>query len=330
MTVLVVGYGSMGRRRIRLIKRIKGNAGIVCVDSNEERCRQAREIGLQCYHDLDEALKKAKPQIAFVCTSPGSHASIILKLLRERIHVFTELNLESTGYEEIIDESKKNNVTVFMSSTLLYNRSIQRIKKLVEHSQKPLTYIYHVGQYLPDWHPWENYKDFFAGKKKTNGVREIFAIQLPWLISVFGEIDDLNAFGIRSTLLEIDFKDSVVATFRHRNGCIGTFTSDVVCRKATTHLEVIGEDLHLFWGGHFDDLYAYDMEKKKKQRVLIYDEVEHEAGYADTIIENQYEDEIKAFFDVVYRQAVPLYSLEMDWETMRIIDMIEKKCEKHP
>ena len=35
-----------------------------------------------------------------------------------------------------------------------------------------------LGQYLPDWHPWESYKSFFVSNKKTNGCRELFAIEL--------------------------------------------------------------------------------------------------------------------------------------------------------
>ena len=50
-----------------------------------------------------------------------------------------------------------------MSSTLQYRKEIQFIKEEVKKVSGKVNYIYHVGQYLPDWHPWENYKDFFVG-----------------------------------------------------------------------------------------------------------------------------------------------------------------------
>ncbi|MCO7111156.1 hypothetical protein NIA69_21115 [Gemmiger formicilis] len=41
---------------------------------------------------------------------------------------------------------------------MLYRRETQYIKQQVAEFGKPVHYIYHIGQYLPDWHPWENYK----------------------------------------------------------------------------------------------------------------------------------------------------------------------------
>lgn len=104
------------------------------------------------------------------------------------IPVFTELNLVSDGYEEFTKDEYDNRL--FLSSTLLYRKDIQYIKDRV--GEERVNYVYHVGQYLPDWHPWESYKDFFVGDKRTNGCREIMAIDLPWIESAFGKIVDFS------------------------------------------------------------------------------------------------------------------------------------------
>lgn len=323
MKVLVIGYGSMGKRRIRLLKKLIGNVEIICVDSNSERLHQIDEADLKSHDNIAAAINE-KPDIAFVCTSPGNHAEIILMLVNAGINVFTELNLVDTNYDKIIKTAKEKNVTVFMSSTLLYNRQIAKIDELVKQNDKPLTYIYHIGQYLPDWHPWESYKDFFIGKKETNGVREILAIQLPWLINTFGKISSVKVNSQKCTDLDIDFSDSIVANFTHENGNIGVFVADVVSRKAVTYLEIVGEDIHLFWHGHNDDLTVYNTETKKIETIYAYNNVEHTDGYADNIIENQYSDEIADFLDVVYKGTIPRYSIEKDKYTLSIIDSIER------
>jgi len=322
MKVLVVGYGSMGRRRIRLLQKRIENAEIICVDNSPERINQIKEANLKAYDSLDTAIAE-RPEIAFVCTSPGHHAKIIIALVNAGINVFTELNLVDTNYDEIIKNAKEKNVTVFMSSTLLYNRQISKIDKFVKQTDKPLTYIYHIGQYLPDWHPWESYKDFFIGKKETNGVREILAIQLPWLINTFGKIASVKVNSQKCTDLDIEFNDSIAACFVHENGNIGVFVADVVSRKAVTYLEIIGEDIHLFWHGHNDDLTVYNTETKKMETIYSYDNVEHADGYADNIIENQYSDEIADFLDAVYKGTIPKYSIEQDKYILSIIDNIE-------
>ena len=325
MKVLVIGYGSMGKRRIRLLKNLIGNVEIICVDSNSERLHQIDEADLKSHDNIAAAINE-KPDIAFVCTSPGNHAEIILMLVNAGINVFTELNLVDTNYDKIIKTAKEKNVTVFMSSTLLYNRQIAKIDELVKQNDKPLTYIYHIGQYLPDWHSWESYKDFFIGKKETNGVREILAIQLPWLINTFGKISSVKVNSQKCTDLDIDFNDSIVANFTHENGNIGVFVADVVSRKAVTYLEIIGEDIHLFWHGHNDDLTVYNTKTKKIETIYAYNNVEHTDGYADNIIENQYSDEIADFLDVVYKGTIPRYSIEKDKYTLSIIDSIERSA----
>lgn len=322
MKVLVVGYGSMGRRRIRLLKKKADNIEIICVDNSPERIKQIKEANLKAYDSLNTAIAE-KPEMAFVCTSPGHHAEIILTLVNAGINVFTELNLVDTDYDKIIETAKAKNVTVFMSSTMLYNRQIAKIDELVKQTDKPLTYIYHIGQYLPDWHPWESYKDFFIGKKETNGVREILAIQLPWLINTFGKITSVKVTSQKCTDLDIDFNDSILVNFKHENGNIGVFAADTVSRKAVTSLEIIGEDIHLFWHGHNDDLTVYNVETKKMEVISVYDSIEHTDGYADNIIENQYYDEIADFLDTVYKGTTPKYSFEKDKYTLSVIDIIE-------
>lgn len=74
--------------------------------------------------------------------------------------MFTELNLVDDGYDELTAAAREKGVPLFLSSTMLYRGETQYIKRRVQEFSKPVNYIYHIGQYLPDWHPWENYKTF--------------------------------------------------------------------------------------------------------------------------------------------------------------------------
>lgn len=319
--ILVVGYGSMGRRRIRLAGELLPDAKFICVDSNNTRQIQARKDGHFSVSSIEKGVELS-PDIAFVCTSPGHHADIIIKLLEGGVHVFTELNLTSDRYEMISEMAAKNNVVVFVSSTLVYKRQMEIIKSIVLEQRKPLTYIYHVGQYLPDWHPWESYKDFFIGKKETNGIREILAIQLPWIIDVFGKVKDIKVSSTSCTELDIDFPDSVVLNLIHENGCIGSIVVDVTSRKAVTRLEIVGEDIHLFWDGHNDDLKNLNMETKELEKIPVYDTEQHIEGYSDNIAEEPYRDEIKAFIGAINGE-ICRYGLEQDAYVLDLIDRIE-------
>ncbi len=41
-----------------------------------------------------------------------------------------------------------------------------------------------------------------------NGCREIFAIELPWIVKAFGEIEDIHVVSGRLTNLDINFQDA--------------------------------------------------------------------------------------------------------------------------
>ena len=321
--ILIIGYGSMGRRRIRLVKELMPTVMFVCVDSKKDRQIQARNDGYIVVSSVEKGIEFS-PDIAFVCTSPGHHAEIILQLLNAGIHVFTELNLTSDRYDEIKKAAEDNEVTIFVSSTLVYKRQMEKFTEIVDTQTKPLTYIYHVGQYLPDWHLWESYKDFFIGKVETNGIREILAIQLPWIIRAFGKIKQVNVLSQRCTDLDIEFPDTVILSILHENGHIGSFVIDVTSRKAVTRLEIIGEDIHVFWDGHNDDLYSLNLETKELEQDKVYDTENHIEGYSDNIAEEPYKDEISEFLEAIEGHGVR-YDLAQDEYVLGIVDEIEKK-----
>ena len=322
MKVLVIGYGSMGRRRIRIVKKIYPQADILCLDKNSERKKKAEDSGLITFDNLEDAILDT-PDFAFVCTSPGTHAELILELIKHGIATFTEINLCSDKYDEIIQIARKNHVKVFMSSTLMYNKQINAIMDEIKNDKEQISYIYHVGQYLPDWHPWERYQDFFIGKKSTNGCREIFAIQLPWIIASFGAIKDIKVARSHLSSLDIDFDDTYLVTITHQNGNQGMFMVDVVSRIATTYLEVIGEHIHIKWEGLPDSLLKFDTKKRSVVNLITYKHPEHVEEYSDLIIEDEYVDEVKAFFDWVNIDVVPKYTFVNDKYVLDIIDKIE-------
>lgn len=117
MKNLVVGLGSMGKRRIRLMQDMYPEDEIVGVDGREDRRNEAKEqFKINCFASIAEAREKAV-EAAFVCTSPLSHNKIITECLNNGWNVFTELNLVSDGYEENIALAKKKQCKLFLSST---------------------------------------------------------------------------------------------------------------------------------------------------------------------------------------------------------------------
>lgn len=324
MKIIVIGLGSMGKRRIRLLKEKKGMT-LIGVDNQTLRRKEAEEMfDIDCYSNIDDAVASGGVEAAVISTSPLSHSHIIRECLKKNLHVFTEINLVQDGYVENIKTAKEKGKVLFLSSTFLYRKETQIIIDEVKKAECPLNYIYHVGQYLPDWHPWEHYNNYFIGNPKTNGCREIMAIDLPWLISAFGEVKNVYSVKSKNTKLNINYNDNYLITFEHENGSKGVFAVDVITRKPCRRLDIYGEQFQISWDGTADSLYKYNIDLKKNEKIEINDASEHIAGYADFVTENPYREELNAFFkNISDNNFAPAWDFERDKAVLDLIDRIE-------
>ena len=322
MKVVVIGLGSMGRRRIRLMQAMPDAPEIVGVNRSAERRAQVeKEFGIRTFATIAEAVAAAKPQAAFLCTAPASHGPAVMECIAAGLHVFMEINLLGGWYAEAAERAKEKGVKLFISSTPVYRREMRYIADAVHGA--PVNYLYHCGQYLPDWHPWEDYHGFFAAKRETNGCREILCVELPWIEKAFGRIESVQVMSGRLTSLDIDFPDHYMISIRHASGSKGMYCQDIVSRKGLRRLEAFSENLHLFWEGTPDSLSSYDIGEKTLKPVTLYDDVVQDGCYNANIIENAYADEIKAFFDYVKKGIVPPYTFAEDVHTLAVVDEIE-------
>lgn len=321
--IVVIGLGSMGKRRIRLLKSVDKNLEIIGIDGNVARQKEANELyEIKTFSSISEVEDNNDIRDAFVCTSPLSHNDIIRECLENYWNVFTELNLVSDGYKENMELAKRNGCVLFLSSTFFYREEIQYIRKYLT-DKKNQNYIYHIGQYLPDWHPWEAYTDFFVGDKRTNGCREILAIELPWITKTFGEIKDFHVVSDKITALKIDYNDNYMIQFIHENGNKGILVVDVVSPVAVRKLEVYGEHSYIEWDASKVEIRYFDKAKEQVQLAELTEQVSREKGYGSFIVENAYTNEIQEFFDVVEGKKEAIYGFENDYQILKLIDRIE-------
>lgn len=323
-SILVVGLGSMGKRRIRLIRQIDSNQTVCGVDARESRRRESEELfGIRTYSNVQDAVSQENPEAGFVCTPPLSHHAVISQLLHNGLHVFTEINLINDGYEENMKLAREKGCVLFLSSTFLYRNDIQYMINRVKGQR--VNYIIHIGQYLPDWHPWESYKHFFVSDKRTNGCREIMAIDFPWILAAFGRVKDVHVRSSKNSDLELDYDDNYILSIEHESGTKGVIIIDLLSRKAVRSALIYSDKLQISWTGVPDSLTEYDIESKTDRIIQTYSEkTEHQKAYAANIIENAYRDEIRTFVGVIAGTDKAQYDFQEDLYTLSLIDRVEK------
>ena len=146
MNVGVIGLGSMGKRRIRLIKSNFSDIKIIGIDNSIERCEEVEKLfNIKTLSDSNEFFKNNDCDAVFISTPPLTHSKIINDALNANLNVFTEINLVKDMYDENIELANKKDLTLFLSSTQLYRKEINYIDSKISKLSRTTNYIYHSG-----------------------------------------------------------------------------------------------------------------------------------------------------------------------------------------
>jgi predicted dehydrogenase len=240
MVYIVVGLGSMGKRRIRNLLSVDQNFEIYGVDFRSDRRQECEELhGIKTFETISQAVKIDGQMAFFVSTPPDKH----LEPIREALHYNADCFVEASvmGQDELMRlgiEFHKKNLLLAPSATYKYYPGPQRIRKFLDEGTigNPIYYNYQVGQYLPNWHPWESVHDFYVSKRETGACREIVPFELTWLTEIFGNATPISGFRTNLGNKELDIDDIYQINLAHENGTIGSLTIEVISQPGATRL----------------------------------------------------------------------------------------------
>lgn len=317
MKFLVIGAGSIGKRHIRNLLAIGVEASsIAAVEVRPERAKEIKgTLKIKTvYRSLDAALKYSKYDTAFVCAPTHLHIPIGIKLAKKGVHIMMEKPLAHNlqGAQEFKDAVRKNKTVVLMAYIFRFSPLTKKVKELLE--KKVIGRILYArgefSEYLPDWHPWEDYRSFYMAKKSQGGGSILDQSHIMdlihYLISGFKSVYAVNT---RLSNLEIeadDFAEMVVAL---KNGVIASVHTDIFGREHKKYLEIKGEKGNILWDFYANEVRHYDAKTKSSH---LYKKFPVDFNLA-------YIEEIKHFIACCEGEAKPIATLDEGIETMRLI-----------
>ncbi len=322
MKFLVIGGGSIGKRHIRNLLAIgTKSSDITAVETREDRKKEIKEtLKIETvYTSLDEALKSKRYEAAIVCTPTYLHIPMGIQLAEHGVHILMEKPLSHNleHIEEFKTAVNRNNIIVEIAYIFRYSPSIKKVKELLDSGVigKVLSVRGEFSEYLPDWHPWEDYRTFFMAKKAQGGGSILDQSHIMDLIHyLIGGFKSVYAFNAKISNLEIEADDIAEMVVILKNGVPVSIHTDIFGRDHKKSLEIKGEKGNIFWDHYLNEVCHYDAEKK------------------DTHVDRDfpsdfnlcYIDEIKRFISCCQGKKKPLADLQVGIETMELILAAEK------
>jgi len=196
MKSLIIGYGSIGKRHLSVLKDLNCPVAIVS--------KQDDLPGL-CFKNIDKAIKDFNPQYVVICNSTNDHFNTLSILAKNNFTgtVLIEKPIFSS-YSELPINDFKN---VFVGYNLRFHPVLLRLKEILS-LQKVLSANIYVGQFLPDWRPNQDYKKTYSANKESGGgVLRDLSHELDYTSWLFGTWKSLTSQGGKVSKLEIDTED---------------------------------------------------------------------------------------------------------------------------
>jgi predicted dehydrogenase len=246
MKVLFVGLGGIGQRHARNLRALLQD-GVEIHAYRTRRLTQTltdqleiepqvnleEKYNIIVHGDLDEALAVG-PRAAFICNPSSLHMPVALKAAAAGCHLFVEKplshNLEHT--DELVKLVRDKHLVGLVAYQLRFHPCVVRLRAIVEEGLigHVLAARVEVGEYLPGWHRYEDYRQMYASRADLGGGVILSQIHefdyLYWLFglprrvfTVGGHYSslDINVEDVASSVMEFQYRGRPVAVQIHQD-----------------------------------------------------------------------------------------------------------------
>lgn len=316
--ILIAGLGSIGLRHLNNLLQL-GEKDLLLLRTRNEPVKEAPDLPV--FTNLQDALAQ-KPDAVIISNPTSHHMETALQAARAGCHLFVEKPLSHTWdqVETLLAIVKEKGLIGMVGFDMHFDPGLQKVRELLKESTiGHVTAIQaQVGQYLPDWHPWEDYRKGVSARVETGGgvildlIHEIDYVT--WLMGKAKEVVSMNG---RVSHLEIETEDTASILIRFESNAIGTINLDYIQRTLSRSCRIVGEEGTITW----------DLMNQKVSWFLAKDKAWHDFSYAGFQRNDRFLAEMKHFLDCLQGKAQPEVNLESGSLSLKIA-LAAKESEK--
>lgn len=328
MKILFCGLGGIGQRHLRNLRQLLGDelqvhayrvrGQRIKLRDNltvDEGADLERDYAIVVHHDLAEALAE-KPAAALICNPNSLHVPVALECVRAGVPVFMEKPLASdlAGIDKLLAEVEQRRLPFHVGYNFRFHPGLQRLKALLESGffGRLLSVRSEIGEYLPNWHRYEDYRQMYAARADQGGGVVLSQIhEMDLIYWFFGLPRSIVTHGGQLSHLDIDVEDTASSLMRCDNA-MGSFPillhQDYLQRPPVRCFKIVGD------AGYAEiDLLA--------NRLRVYGaegELSEENDFPGFVRNDMFLAQARHFLDCVNGLATPQVSLHDGLQSLRL------------
>lgn len=282
MKVVVVGFGSIGKRHVNNLISLGINDIILCRTKSIGNDLNLKEIS-----SLHEILK-VDPDFVIVSNPTSLHYKTIQFLIENNINVLAEKPLihVKDEWEEL--EKCLNNYTGIdrVVFNLRFHPCVQKVKSLITENRLGKTNYarFFVGQYLPDWRPNTNHlKSYSALKSMGGGVVLDLVHEIDIAEYLLGKpLSDIKFFSEKTSNVTVDSYDVSELIYKTNRNNIVNIHLDYLYRGYSRNFLINGSILNLYCDLHNNKIDIIG-DSNEIVETFVYNNYEKNAMYIDVL-----------------------------------------------
>lgn len=250
MKFLIAGFGSIGRRHLRNLRAL-GEEDILLLRSHRSTLPDDEIAGLPVETDIHAALAH-RPDAVIIANPTALHLQVAIPAAEQGCSILMEKPVaDSTEDIPALRRAlEKGGGQLLVGFQFRFHPTLQQAAKLLSEGVigRVVSVRSHWGEYLPNWHPWEDYHQSYAARPDLGGgVILTLCHPFDYLRWLLGEYAIGWAGGGTLGDLELQVEDCAEIGLKFRNGAVGTLHLDYLQQPPRHTLEVIGTAGTLQW-----------------------------------------------------------------------------------
>jgi predicted dehydrogenase len=251
MKVLIAGLGSVGRRHFRNLIALR-EKDIILLRTRKATLPDDELAGYPVETDLGEALQKHKPHAVIVANPTSMHLDVAIPAAEAGCHILLEKPVSHSleRLDALKEAAEKSGSKILVGFQFRFHPTLIKARELIQSNAlgKILTVHAHWGEYLPQWHPWEDYRQSYAARADLGGgVAVTLTHPLDYLRYLLGEVESIWSFNGHVSPLEIEVEDVAEIGLKFTNGAVGGVHVNYFQRPPVHRLEIVGTNGTLHW-----------------------------------------------------------------------------------